>query len=57
MSKAARYERGQVLVLVVFGIVALVGITALVIDGGNAFLDRRKAQNAADSAALASALA
>ena len=57
MSKAARYERGQVLVLVVFGIVALVGITALVIDGGNAFLDLRKAQNAADSAALASALA
>jgi hypothetical protein len=29
---------------------------ALVVDGGNVFLDRRGAQNAADSAALASAL-
>jgi len=57
MSNAARYERGQVLVLVVLGMVALLGITALVVDGGNVFLDHRKAQNAADSAALASALA
>jgi len=57
MSNAARYERGQVLVLVVLGMVALIGITALVVDGGNVFLDHRKAQNAADSAALASALA
>jgi hypothetical protein len=56
-SKAGRYERGQVLVLVVLGLVALIGITALVVDGGNAFLDHRNAQNAADSAALASALA
>lgn len=45
------------MVLVVLGIVALVGITALAVDGGNVFLDRRKAQNAADTAALASALA
>lgn len=50
-------ERGQVLVLIVLALVGLIGITALVIDGGNAFLDQRKAQNAADSAALASALA
>lgn len=57
MSNAARHERGQVLVLVVLGMVALMGITALVVDGGNVFLDRRNAQNAADSAALASALA
>lgn len=57
MSNTARYERGQVLVLVVLGMVALMGITALVVDGGNVFLDRRQAQNAADSAAMASALA
>ena len=57
MSNTARYERGQVLILVVLGMVALIGITALVVDGGNVFLDHRKAQNAADSAALASALA
>jgi len=56
MSPAAS-ERGQVLVLVVLGMVALLGITALVVDGGNVFLDHREAQNAADSAALASALA
>jgi hypothetical protein len=57
MKNPAKHERGQVLVLVVVGLVALIGITALVIDGGNAYLDRREAQNAADSAALASALA
>ena len=50
-------ERGQALVLVVLSMVALIGITALVIDGGNAFVDRREAQNAADNAAMASALA
>ena len=37
-------------------LVGLVGMVGLVVDGGNVFLDRRKAQNAADSAALASAL-
>ena len=50
-------ERGQVLVLVVLGLVVLIGITALAVDGGNVLLDKREAQNAADSAALASALA
>jgi hypothetical protein len=57
MNNVAKHESGQVLVLVVLGMVALIGITALVVDGGNIFLDRREAQNAADSAALASALA
>ena len=50
-------ERGQVLIIVVLGMVGLIAITALAIDGGNAFLDRRNAQNAADTAALAGALA
>ncbi len=49
-------ERGQALVLIVFAIVALVGLTGLAIDGGNAYSDRRNAQNAADTAALAAAL-
>jgi len=57
MNNSTKHESGQVLVLVVVGMVALIGITALAVDGGNVFLDRRKAQNAADSAALASALA
>ncbi len=50
-------ERGQALVLIALAIVGLIGITALAVDGGNAFLDRRTAQNAADSAAMASGLA
>jgi len=50
-------EKGQALILIAFGIVALVGFTALSIDGGRVFSDRRHAQNAADTAALAAALA
>ena len=52
-----RSERGQALILIAFGIIALIGFTALAIDGGRAFSDRRNAQNAADTAALAAALA
>ncbi len=50
-------EKGQALILIVFGIVGLVGLTALAVDGGIAYSDRRSAQNAADTAALAGALA
>ena len=49
--------RGQALIMVALAIVGITGIVALVIDGGNAFQDRQRAQNAADSAALASAYA
>lgn len=49
--------RGQALIFIVFAIIGLVGITALAVDGGNAYNDRRRAQNAADSASLAGALA
>jgi len=49
-------ERGQALILIVFAILGLFGITALAIDGGNVYADRRRAQNAVDSAALAAAL-
>jgi hypothetical protein len=50
-------ERGQALIVVALAIVGLVGIVGLAVDGGNAFNDRRKAQNAVDAAALASAYA
>lgn len=53
--KTSRFERGQALIIIALALVGLVGMAALVVDGGNAFLDRRNAQNAADSAALASA--
>jgi hypothetical protein len=56
-SRLPHPERGQALIFIVFAIIGLVGITALAIDGGSAYSDRRHAQNAADSAALAGALA
>jgi hypothetical protein len=50
-------ERAQALVIIALALVGLAGMAGLVIDGGNVFLDRRNAQSAADSAALAAALA
>jgi hypothetical protein len=50
-------ERGQVLVIIVFAMFGLIGMTGLAIDGSRAYSDRRQAQNAADTAALAAALA
>jgi Flp pilus assembly protein TadG len=55
--KMIHSERGQALVIIALAIIVLAGAAGLVVDGGNAFLDRRNAQNAADSAVLASALA
>jgi len=52
-----KFERGQALIIIAIALVVLAGVMALVIDGGNLFMDRRNAQNAADSAALAAALA
>ena len=49
--------QGQALIIIALALVGLIGIVGLVVDGGNAFLDRRNAQNAADAAALAAALA
>jgi hypothetical protein len=56
MHSTKKTERGQALVLIVFAIVGLIGITGLAIDGGNAYSDRRHAQNAADTAVMATAL-
>lgn len=50
-------ERGQAIVMIVFALVGLFGVTALSIDGGRLYYDRRRAQNAADTAALAASLA
>jgi Flp pilus assembly protein TadG len=49
-------ENGQAIVLLAISIVVLLGFTALAVDGGMVFSDRRHAQNAADAAALAGAL-
>ncbi len=56
MNRRNRKERGQALILIVFAIVGLIGLTGLAIDGGNAYSERRHAQNAADTAAIAAAL-
>jgi hypothetical protein len=49
-------KRGQALIIIALALVGIVGMVGLVVDGGNVFFDRRGAQNAADSAALSSAL-
>jgi Flp pilus assembly protein TadG len=57
MQKHNPSERGQALVIVAFGLIAMIALTALSVDGGNAYSDRRHAQNSADASAMAAALA
>ncbi len=57
MKTRLNTERGQALILIVLGVVALIGLTGLAVDGSLAYADRRQAQNAADGAALSAALA
>jgi hypothetical protein len=49
-------ERGQVLVIVAGGLVAMLAVVGLVIDGGYAFAQQRGSQNGADASATAGAL-
>src|SRR5689334_4521569 len=49
-------EHGQALIMIAFAVVGLVAFTALAIDGGRVFSDRRHSQNASDTSALAAAL-
>ena len=53
-SSRAR-ERGQVLVIFVLSLVALMGAAGLAVDMGRFYSERRFLQNAADAAALAAA--
>lgn len=48
-------ENGQILILLVLVVIGLLGFTALAIDGGMIFADRRYSQSAADAASLAGA--
>lgn len=50
-------QRGQALILIALAAFGLFAITGLAIDGSAKFSDRRHAQNAADTAAMAGALA
>ena len=56
-TRARSSERGQAIVLIAVALIGILAIVGLAVDGGRAFADRRQAQNAADSAALAAALA
>ena len=49
-------ESGQVLFLLVIGIVSLIGFTALAIDGGRLYSERRNAQGVSDTSAFTGAL-
>jgi Flp pilus assembly protein TadG len=50
-------EKGQALIIITLAVMVLFGFAALAIDGSMAFSDKRHAQSAADTAALAGALA
>lgn len=49
-------SQGQVLVLLAVAMVAALAMVALIIDGGNAWAQQRRSQNAADAAAEAGAV-
>lgn len=53
MIKTPSNERGAALILVTASLLVLMGIVAIVVDGGMAFDERRQAQSAADFASLA----
>jgi hypothetical protein len=55
-KKYKKGERGQAIILIVFSIIGLIGMTSLAIDGGNALIDRRRTETAASAAALTAAL-
>ncbi len=50
-----RGEDGQALVLVIGALTAILAMVALIVDGGNAYVNQRSAQNTSDSAADAGA--
>lgn len=52
-NASARSERGQALFLILITLLLILGFAALAVDVGNIFNQRRRAQSAADSAAMA----
>jgi hypothetical protein len=53
--KIKNFEKGQAIVIIALSLIGLVAMAALIIDGSNAYLNRRRAQTAADAAAMAGA--
>ena len=56
MKYANKNERGQVIILLTVGIITLLGFTALAIDGGRLYSQRRFIQGVADTSSLTGAL-
>lgn len=56
MNRYKRSEKAQAIYIVALGLVMLMGLTALAIDGGAIYAERRRAYNAADTSALTGAL-
>jgi Flp pilus assembly protein TadG len=52
-----QHEKGQALILIALAAVGLFAFAALAIDGSRLYSDKRHAQNSADTAAMAAALA
>lgn len=50
--RCGKLESGQSIVIVALAMVAMLALAGLAIDGGNLFLQRRRAQNAADAGSL-----
>lgn len=55
MLRKRNSERGQALILIVLGFIGFLGFTALAIDGGRIYADRRYAQNRSDASSVAGA--
>lgn len=53
MKRRLLHEEGQSAIIVIITLVVLLGLIALVLDIGNAYAQRRIAQNAADAGAMA----
>jgi Flp pilus assembly protein TadG len=54
-SRKRTAESGQIIVLFALGLIAMVGMVGLVLDGGSVFSQRRSQQSATDMAAMAAA--
>ena len=54
-AKRGNKDRGQALLVLAFGLLALAAFAGLAIDGGRLYVERRQTQNAADASALAGA--
>lgn len=55
-AKRKRQPSGQALILMALALIGLFGFSGVALDGGMLYFERRRAQNAADNAALAAAL-